>query len=92
MKFRIDRRELPYDAFVNDPSWLSPITTEEGDERDGDEGKKADTDGDKGPRGQPGEEKTEYERADAGKGNARLSEVAASGGEGRVESALPEAV
>ena len=44
MKFRIDRRELPYDAFVNDPSWLCPITTEEGDERDGEEGKKADAD------------------------------------------------
>lgn len=29
MKFRIDRRELPYDAFVNDPSWLSPINDDE---------------------------------------------------------------
>lgn len=31
MKFRIDRRELPYDAFVNDPSWLCPIEDDEKD-------------------------------------------------------------
>ena len=34
MRFKIDRAELPYDAFVNDPSWLCPINDEEGDERD----------------------------------------------------------
>ena len=25
MDFLIDRKDLPYDAFVNDPSWLIPI-------------------------------------------------------------------
>ena len=25
MEFLIDRKELPYDVFVNDPSWLIPI-------------------------------------------------------------------
>ena len=30
MKFQIDRTELPYDAFVSDPSVLLPIE-EEGD-------------------------------------------------------------
>lgn len=25
MEFLIDRKDLPYDAFVNDPSWLIPI-------------------------------------------------------------------
>ena len=30
MKFQIDRKDLPYDAFVPDPSWLGPIE-EEGD-------------------------------------------------------------
>ena len=34
MKFLIDRKDLPYDAFVNDPSWLIPI--DEGDDEDGD--------------------------------------------------------
>lgn len=34
MRFLIDRHELPYDAFVCDPSWLCPIDDEEGDERD----------------------------------------------------------
>lgn len=33
MKFLIDRNELPYDAFVPDPSWLIPYV-EEGDETD----------------------------------------------------------
>ena len=42
--------------------------------------------------GNPGKKKTEYEGAGACKGNARLSEVAASGGEGRVEDALSETV
>ena len=41
---------------------------------------------------QSGEKKTEYEGAGAGERNARLSKVAASGGEGRVEEALSEAV
>lgn len=31
-KYLIDRKELPYDAMVNDPSWLIPIPdTKEGD-------------------------------------------------------------
>ncbi len=30
MKYLIDRAELPYDAFVNDPSWLCPVDDEEG--------------------------------------------------------------
>ena len=34
MEYLIDRKELPYDAFVNDPSWLIPI--EEGGGADGD--------------------------------------------------------
>ena len=34
MEFLIDRKDLPYDAFVNDPSWLIPI--EEGGGSDGD--------------------------------------------------------
>ena len=34
MEFLIDRKDLPYDAFVNDPSWLIPI--EEGGGADGD--------------------------------------------------------
>lgn len=34
MRFIIDRHDLPYDAFVADPSWLCPINEEEGDERD----------------------------------------------------------
>ena len=25
MEFLIDRKDLPYDAFVSDPSWLIPI-------------------------------------------------------------------
>ena len=33
MEYLIDRKELPYDAFVNDPSWLIPI--EEGGGADG---------------------------------------------------------
>ena len=28
-RFLIDRKDLPYDAFVPDPSWLGPIDTEE---------------------------------------------------------------
>ena len=44
MKYGIGRRDLPYDAFVNDPSWLFPITTEKGDEENGDEGKGPHTD------------------------------------------------
>ena len=39
-KFLIDRTQLPYDAFVPDPSWLGPID-EEGGEPDGDERKEA---------------------------------------------------
>ena len=34
MKYLIDRHDLPYDAFVADPSWLRPIDEEEGEERD----------------------------------------------------------
>ena len=34
MEFLIDRKDLPYDAFVNDPSWL--ILIEEGGGADGD--------------------------------------------------------
>ena len=34
MEFLIDRKDLPYDAFVNDPSWLIPI--EEGGGGDAD--------------------------------------------------------
>ena len=34
MIFPIDRADLPYDAFVADPSWLCPIDDEEGDEGD----------------------------------------------------------
>jgi hypothetical protein len=30
MKYLIDRADLPYDAFVNDPSWLCPVDDEEG--------------------------------------------------------------
>ena len=60
--------------------------------RDSDGREKAEAYGAEEAGRESGKEKTEYERADAGKGNARLSEVAASGGEGRVESALPEAV
>ena len=33
MKFKIDRKDLPYDAMVPDPSWLIPYE-EEGDETD----------------------------------------------------------
>ncbi len=33
MKFKIDRADLPYDAFVPDPSWLLPYE-EEGDDTD----------------------------------------------------------
>ena len=40
VRFLIDRTELPYDAFVPDPSWLGPIETEEGGDSDGDQGKK----------------------------------------------------
>ena len=36
MKFKIDRKDLPYDAFVSDPSWLIPYE-EEGDETDDEE-------------------------------------------------------
>ena len=32
MKFLIDRKDLPYDAMVADPSWLIPIDDEEGDD------------------------------------------------------------
>lgn len=34
MKYLIDRHDLPYDAFVADPSWLIPIDEEEGEEHD----------------------------------------------------------
>ena len=47
-RFLIDRKDLPYDAFVPDPSWLGPIDTEEGGAEDGDPRKKAHADSDQG--------------------------------------------
>ena len=51
MKFLIDRNELPYDAFVPDPSWLIPYEEEEeeeeeeeGDETDDEEAEEVQTD------------------------------------------------
>ena len=51
MKFLIDRTELPYDAMVNDPSWLCPIyeNDKEGGEADGYEREKTETDSGEGP-------------------------------------------
>ena len=43
MKFKIDRQELPYDAFVADPAWLLPYE-EEGDETDDAETEEVQTD------------------------------------------------
>ncbi len=51
-KYLIDREELPYDAFVLDPSWLCPVDVCEEDEKGGapygDQGKKTDAHGDQG--------------------------------------------
>ena len=55
VRFLIDRTELPYDAFVPDPSWLGPIETEEGGDSDGDQGKKTYTDCNQGTGRQSGE-------------------------------------
>ena len=38
-RFLIDRKELPYDAMVNDPSWLIPVDDEEEGEEDAEEEK-----------------------------------------------------
>ncbi|MBO6269264.1 MAG: hypothetical protein J6N19_09025 [Clostridium sp.] len=43
MKFKIDRKDLPYDAFVPDPSWLIPYE-EEGDETDDEEAEEVQAD------------------------------------------------
>ena len=62
MKFRIDRRDLPYDAFVADPSWLCPIEDdEEGGDADGYERSEAETDSGEDPGRKSGKEKTEHE-------------------------------
>ena len=45
-RFLIDRHELPYDAFVPDPSWLGSIDDEEGGAEDGDQRKETDADSD----------------------------------------------
>ena len=34
MEYLIDRKELPYDAFVNDSSWLIPIEKGDGEGAD----------------------------------------------------------
>ncbi len=44
-KYLIDRTELPYDAIVNDPSWLIPIDdTKEGENTDDAKTKELQTD------------------------------------------------
>ena len=58
-RFLIDRKDLPYDAFVPDPSWLGPIDTEEGGAEDGDPRKKAHADSDQGAGRQSGQTETE---------------------------------
>ena len=58
-RFLIDRKDLPYDAFVPDPSWLGPINTEEGGAEDGDQRKKAHANSDQGAGGQSGQKETE---------------------------------
>lgn len=42
-RFLIDRKELPYDAMVNDPSWLIPIDEEEEEGDDNAEEEKVQT-------------------------------------------------
>ena len=49
MRFLIDRTELPYDAFVNDPSWLIPIDDEEGGDSHGYERQEAEANGSEDP-------------------------------------------
>ena len=62
VKYLIDRTELPYDAFVADPSWLIPVDDdEEGGDTHGDKGKEADAHGDQGTGGQSGKAETERE-------------------------------
>ena len=63
MKFLIERTELPYDAFVADPSWLCPIeeNEKEGGEAGGDKREKTETDGSKDPGRQSRKKTTEYE-------------------------------
>ena len=58
-RFLIDRKDLPYDAFVPDPSWLGPIDMEEGGAEDGDPRKKAHADSDQGAGRQSGQTETE---------------------------------
>ena len=58
-RFLIDRTQLPYDAFVADPSWLGPIETEEGGAEDSDQRKKAHADSDQGAGGESGQKETE---------------------------------
>ena len=43
MKFKIDRKDLPYDAMVSDPSVLLPYE-EEGDETDDEKTEEVQTD------------------------------------------------
>ena len=57
-KYLIDRSTLPYDAFVEDGSWLIPMD-EEGGDPDGDKGTETDADSDQRAGRQSGEEKTE---------------------------------
>lgn len=49
-KFLIERKDLPYDAFVADPSWLCPVDATEEDEKGGvpygDQRKETDADSD----------------------------------------------
>lgn len=61
MKFLIDRKELPYDAFVNDPSWLIPIDDEEGGDAHGYEGPEAETNGSEDPGRKSGKETVKHE-------------------------------
>jgi hypothetical protein len=56
----IDRRTLPYDAFVPDESWLIPIDEEGGDSH-GDKGPETDADSNQGAGRQSGKKKTERE-------------------------------
>ena len=57
MKFLIDRHDLPYDAMVNDESWLCPV--EEGDDDNKHKGKKTDTFGDENTARESREEAAE---------------------------------
>ena len=58
-RFLIDRKDLPYDAFVPDPSWLGPIDSEEGGAEDGDQMKETNADSDQGAGGESRKTETE---------------------------------